>query len=86
MKKEKIYTAKEIEILLWLPCCHVSGMHDPVHFENRAGVCEIQKRHAFERLCKELNINPQTKSDPKCGWCIDYPDKKKGENLKMFKS
>ena len=82
---EKTYTAKEIEEILWLPCCHVSGMHDPVHFQERKYVCEHQKTEALERLCKKLGINLQTKADPDCGWCEDYPEKKKGEGLKLFR-
>ena len=83
-QKEKTYTTKEIEKMLWLPCCHVSGMHDPTHFQERRGVCEIQIVETFKRFCKEIRINPKTKSDPKCGWCIDYPKKKKGEGLSLF--
>ena len=82
---EKTYTAKEIEQILWLPCCHTTGMHDPVHFRERRYVCQDQKSEALERLCKELGINPKTKSDPNCGWCEDYPQNKKGEGLKLLK-
>lgn len=81
---KKTYTIKEIEKLLWLPCCHLSGMHDPLHFQERKGICHNQKVKALERLCKALKINPKVKSDPDCGWCEDYPEKKKGEGLTLF--
>ena len=81
---EKTYTKKEIEEMLWLPCCHVTGMHDPVHFEERKYICERQKSEALERLCKKIGINPKTCSDPECGWCADYPKMKKGEGAPLF--
>lgn len=84
MIKEKTYTAKEIEKMLWLPCCHISGTHNPTHFQERKGVCNTQTRIALERFCKEIGINPKTKSDPDCGWCIDYPEKKNGEGLSLL--
>ena len=75
---------KKIVEKVWIPCCHVSGIHDPVHFEEREYICNRQKAEAFERLCKELEINPKTKSDPECSWCRDYPKKKRGENQPLF--
>lgn len=79
-----IARALGLEEMLWLPCCHTSGMHDPVHFQERRYVCNDQKAHALERFCKVLGINPLTKSDPNCGWCRDYPEKKKGEDVGLF--
>lgn len=81
---EKTYTAKEIEEMLWLPCCHVSGMHNPTHFDERKFICSLQKSEALERFCKQIGINPKTKSKPTCGWCADYPKKKNGEGLPLF--
>lgn len=81
---EKTYTAKEIEEMLWLPCCHTSGMHDPVHFQERRYICEHQQSEGLQRFCKELGINPKTKSDPECGWCEDYKEKKAGEGLGLL--
>ena len=75
-----------LEELFRLPCCHISGMHNPTHFQDREYVCNRQKTHAYESGCKELGINPQVKSKPGCGWCRDYPDKMKGEGMRLFQS
>ena len=80
----KKYSPKEIEDLLWLPCCHVTGMHDPIHFELSKYICSRQKALALERLCKKIGINPKTKSDPECYWCKKYPEKKNGEGMSLF--
>ena len=76
---------KLIELRAFIPCCHTTGMHDPNHFEERKYICESQKGKAFERLCKDLKINPITRSRCECGWCRDYPENRKGEGLKLFK-
>ena len=85
---EKTYTAKEIEELLSLPCCHTSGMHDPTHYRERRYVCKDQKADALENLCKALGINPITKSCADCGWCHGKdkwcPENRKGEGLHLF--
>lgn len=80
--------------MLWLPCCHTTGMHDPGHYRKRKYICESQKAKALERFCKEIGINPVTKSDPNCGWCFEedntptkeYEGKKEinGEGMKLF--
>ena len=74
-----------LELWAYLPCCHVSGMHDPEHFQKRTGICSSQKAEAFERLCLDLGINPETKSKRDCGWCADYSHYRKGEGVKLFK-
>ena len=73
-----------IEGMLWLPCCHVSGMHDPVHFSERKYICASQQAAALQRFCRELCIDPETKSRPECRWCQDYPEKMKGEGVHLF--
>lgn len=73
-----------IELYLYLPCCHVSGTHDPRHFEERTSICNRQESEAMTRFCKALGINPVTRSDPECGWCKDYPEKRKGEGMRLF--
>jgi hypothetical protein len=73
-----------LESWMFLPCCHVTGMHDPDHFESKSSICDIQKAEALERICKELGINPETKSKIDCGWCGEYIDKRKGEGMKLF--
>lgn len=72
-----------LELWAYLPCCHVSGMHEPTHFREKKYVCEAQKAEAFERFCKDLGINPETKSSMNCGWCKSYPHYRKGEGLKL---
>jgi hypothetical protein len=73
-----------LEDWVFLPCCHTSGMHDPQHFEKRAGICRDQKAEAFEKLCLDLDINPVTRSRPDCGWCANYPNKRRGEGVRLF--
>lgn len=82
--KEKLYTAREIQDLLTLPCCHVTGMHDPNHYEDGKYVCEKQIAEAFENLCRELEINPVVKHNSNCGWCHEYPNYKKGDGKKYW--
>jgi hypothetical protein len=73
-----------LELWAFIPCCHITGMHDPNHFENREYICNNQRATAFERLCKDLGINPVVRSDMDCGWCNEYPHYRKGEGLKLF--
>jgi hypothetical protein len=73
-----------IELYLYLPCCHVSGMHNPSHFEQRKYICELQKAEALERFCHDLGINPVTRSKIDCSWCESYPAKRAGEGLHLF--
>lgn len=76
----------KLEEVLTPFCCHTSGMHDPSHFEERKHVCRDQMADAYARTCSTFGINPKTKSNPNCGWCRDYPEKKRGEGLRAFKS
>lgn len=63
--------------LIWLrealtpPCCHVSGEHDPTHFEERPNkVCYLQKRDAYDWTLKVLGFAPMMgKSEADCNWC-----------------
>jgi len=73
-----------LELWLYIPCCHITGMHDPQHFVERKGICEYQKAEALERFCKDLGINPVVRSAPGCCWCRDYPHYRKGEGVKLF--
>lgn len=92
--KEKLYSKKEIEEMLWIPCCHTTGMHDPGHYRLRKYICADQKASALERFCKKIGINPKTKSDRNCGWCFEDNGKPRkpyeghreidGEGLKLF--
>lgn len=82
-KKLSEVIKKTIEEMLWFPCCHVSGTHNPEHYKDRKYICESQKAKALERFCKELGINPETKSLKDCFWCNEYPEHKKGEGLKL---
>lgn len=74
-----------IEKQLWIPCCHVTGMHSPTHFQERRYICDIQLAEVFVRFCKMLGIDPVVKSDlENCYWCNNYPDKRKeGEGVKL---
>lgn len=77
------HTTADIEAALTLLCCHVSGTHDPVHFQERRYVCEYQMRDALTNLVEKLGIDPVTKSKSTCGWCADYPEKRAGEGLHL---
>ena len=59
-------------------CCHVSGSHDPVHFEEGRYVCGMQmtKRYIALRVALGLPTDEdghplpgEAVSDPSCGWC-----------------
>lgn len=73
-----------LELWLYLPCCHTSGMHNPSHFSEREYICSEQKAETLERFCHDLGVNPTTKSTPDCSWCRDYPHYRKGEGLPLF--
>ena len=77
---------KMLEAYLYLPCCHVTGMHDPQHFDERKYICPEQKENAFIRFCKDLGVNPIVRSKIDCGWCGDYPSKRRGEGLQLFEN
>ncbi len=68
---------KEIRDSIVIPCCHVSGIHDPCHFEEKKYVCSMQMRESFKDFLKAMEIKKiKVKSKPNCGWCNDYPRKK----------
>ncbi len=80
---------KYLEDLLWLPCCHTTGTHDPSHYRERKYVCVYQKEKALHRLCETLGLNPQTKSKDDCYWCnegTEAEEEKKGEGLRLFQN
>lgn len=81
INNEKTYTAQEIQELLTLSCCHISGTHDPEHFSKREYICNDQIVDAFRNICLILKINPVVKHSENCGWCRDYPDKQKGDGM-----
>lgn len=76
MGRRPKFRREQLEFLrdLLLPrCCHVTGMHDPGHFEEKKYVCELQKRDAFDRARMLLGFKKISPSDPvskeKCYWC-----------------
>lgn len=83
-KKLSEIIKKTIEDMLWLPCCHLTGEHNPEHYKDRKGICNFQKAKALERFCKELGVNPKTKSLEDCFWCNTYPEYRKGEGATLF--
>lgn len=84
----ELYSKVDIEKMMEIPCCHVSGMHDPTHYRERRYICEGQKRAVFDRMCEELGINPRTKSREDCGWCHGddewCPENRKGEGFSQL--
>ena len=72
----KKYTTAQIEDLLAIRCCHVTGSHNPSH--NGLYVCYIQKAEAYDRIVSMLRLNPaglakndlkNFRSVPDCYWC-----------------
>lgn len=79
LKKElKDKYIKRLKRALSPYCCHVTGMHDSRHFEDDpAKVCDIQKREAYDRVCKEFDIEPKAMVNPNgCGWCMMESERK----------
>ena len=75
------FTEQQLEYLaeiFALPCCHVSGMHDPTHYE-KGLVCESQMAKAWKHAMKALGLEPTVKSQDGCYWCSaheGYPENK----------
>lgn len=70
------FTNAQIDFLkdIFTPrCCHTTGLHDPMHFEKKRFVCELQKAEAFDRGRELLGFGEVTPDEaiPKkdCGWC-----------------
>jgi len=74
-----------LECYLYLPCCHVTGMHDPEHYRDGKYICDGQKAGAFERFCTDLGVNPVVRMKPGCFWCTEHPEYRRGEGIKLFK-
>ena len=72
-----------LQAFAYIPCCHTSGLHDPEHYK-KGIICDMQKAEAFERFCKDLTINPVTKSKLDCYWCMNDPTQRDGEGVKLF--
>jgi len=70
------FTGEQLQYLkqiLMPPCCHVSGLHDPMHFRDDRYICEKQKAKGFDNAWQTLfgkEIEPQDVPPRKgCGWC-----------------
>ena len=75
MKRPK-FTKEQLDWLrsiLKPSCCHVSGEHDPKHFEEQPKrICYIQKYKAYDKAMKALRFAPMTGiPEDECGWCED---------------
>jgi len=79
---------KQIKESIILPCCHISGMHDPEHFDKGTGICDFQIREAFYNLIKFLEIEEVVvKSKEDCYWCNynkEHPNEKTNHSIKEF--
>lgn len=76
MNDEVIFTEEQLSFLkkvLTPYCCHVSGLHDPVHFKEKQYVCEKQKAKCYDRLRELLGFGAVTVDEPVpapgCYWC-----------------
>ena len=63
----------ELRDALTIRCCHVTGMHDPTHYEKKKYVCSIQRAEAFDRAREVCGMEEPFPEEaiPKenCGWC-----------------
>ena len=73
---------KIIEAWMFIPCCHVSGLHDPEHFEKRM-ICFDQMAEAFIRFCNDAGIDPVVRSKNDCYWCTHYLHYRIGEGVRL---
>lgn len=66
--------------LLTPRCCHVTGMHDPQHFDDKKYVCELQMSTAYLRARHDLGFGKPKPADAvpvsDCGWCASDEHKK----------
>lgn len=71
--KKPIFTEEQLRWLremLTPSCCHISGEHNPKHFEdNPEKLCHYQMKEAYERICSELGFKIIARPDPECYWC-----------------
>lgn len=88
MEITKKQLREEIEKLISIPCCHITGMHDPSHFDNKEYVCETQLTKAFINLLKELGIERiKVESVKDCYWCNydkTHPSEKTKHSYKEY--
>ena len=70
------FTDKQLTFLkdIFTPrCCHITGMHDPQHYEKKKYVCLDQKAKAYDRGRELLGFGEVTPEEaiPKenCFWC-----------------
>lgn len=58
---------------LTVQCCHITGEHNPRHFEDKLYVCQFQQADAFARARVVLGMGGPTvdeaTSSPTCFWC-----------------
>lgn len=77
--ESRTFTLEEIKRAFEPRCCHVTGMHDPQHWQNDpAKLCSLQAFHAYKRGLAALGISyGYACSDLECYWCNEYKDTKK---------
>lgn len=68
------FTPEQLQYLRQLlqpTCCHVTGTHDPTHFQrDPSRLCTIQKADAWDRAVAWLGIaHDRAVSSKTCGWC-----------------
>jgi len=84
MSDEEVYTKDEIEAMLELPCCHITGTHNPRHYIERKYICQDQVAEAFHNLVKKLGLNPVVKHSEDCLTCSRNPDKTGGDGMEYW--
>lgn len=79
MKRPK-FTREQLSWIRWaiIPsCCHVSGEHNPTHFEESPSkVCYLQKYKAYEVFLKRVNMK-QMRGKSLVGFCYRCDKKAK---------
>lgn len=76
---------KWLKSILMVRCCHITGTHDPCHFEDKKYVCSRQRENSFKRLWINLDFGDfptpeEAVSDSSCYWCNRKLTVPNGEN------
>ena len=57
-------------------CCHVTATHDPRHYQEDRGICEIQTDERYHTLRNAIGLPKLKTTDaiphPECSWCHEH--------------
>lgn len=63
-----------LEAVMALPCCHVTGMHDPKHWVEDGNVCKHMALGAWRNAMHQLDLEVPIVTSADCGKCGDWYD------------